>query len=83
MLRKARPAKDFPYKMPLFPLPVFVGIAIWLFILWSTGMKMISYGLIAISAGAIVYFIKAKANKEWPFANGLSDDPIIKQTEAG
>lgn len=83
MLRKARPAKDFPYKMPLFPLPVFVGIAIWLFILWSTGMKMISYGLIAIGAGAIVYFIKAKANKEWPFADVLSNNPIIKQTEAG
>ncbi len=83
MLRKARAAKNFPYKMPLFPLPVFLAIAIWLFILWSTGMKMVSYGLIVISTGTIVYFVKAKMNKEWPFADRLNNDPVIENAEAG
>ncbi len=68
LLRKSRPRQDFPYKMPLFPLPVILAIGIWLFILWSTGWQMVSYGLIVISTGTIVYFIKAKMNKEWPFA---------------
>jgi amino acid transporter len=45
LLRKARDRKDFPYKMPLFPVPVFIAIAIWLFILYSTGIKMTIYGL--------------------------------------
>ncbi len=67
LLRKSRSKQDFPYKMPLFPLPVILGIGIWLFILWSTGWQMVSYGLIVISTGTIVYFIKAKMNKEWPF----------------
>ena len=43
LLRKARDKKDFPYKMPLFPVPVFIAIAIWLFILYSTGIKMTIY----------------------------------------
>lgn len=77
LLRKTRAKENFPYKMPFFPIPVIMAIGIWLFILWSTGIKMISYGLIVISTGTIVYFIKAKWNKEWPFAEKLRDNPII------
>ena len=75
-LRKKRSKSDFPYKMPLFPIPVFVGMAIWLFILISTGIKLICYGLIVISVGTIVYFIKAKLNKEWPFAENEEIDIV-------
>ncbi|HEX8461683.1 MAG TPA: amino acid permease, partial [Segetibacter sp.] len=66
--------------MPLFPLPVYVAIAIWLFILYSTGWKLASYGLIVIAAGAIVYFIKAKANKEWPFEDESRNNPVVNKT---
>lgn len=74
LLRKKRSKDDFPYKMPLYPIPVFVGIAIWLFILVSTGIQLISYGLIVISLGTVVYFIKAKLNSEWPFAKEAKVD---------
>ncbi len=67
LLRKARSANSFPYKMPLFPLPVYIAIAIWLFILYSTGLTMATYGLVVIALGAIVFFIKAKVNNEWPW----------------
>ena len=70
LLRKAKNKSDFPYKMPLYPLPVFAAIAIWLYILVSTGFQLISYGLIVIGLGIIVYFIKAKVNDEWPFEVG-------------
>ena len=80
LLRKARDKKDFPYKMPLFPLPVYLAIAIWLFILYSTGLKLASYGLVVIAAGTVVYFIKAKVNHEWPFEKVLGDDPIINKS---
>lgn len=79
LLRKARAKSDFPYKMPLFPLPVYIAIAIWLFILYSTGFKMASYGLIVIAFGAIVFFIKAKVNNEWPFVKSSGNDPIINE----
>jgi len=67
ILRSKRNSDEFPYKMPLFPLPVFLAIAMWLFILISTGSKLMFSGLIVIFLGTVVYFIKATVQKEWPF----------------
>lgn len=58
---------NFPYKMPLFPLPIVLAIGMWVFILISTGSKLMFTGLIVIFFGVLVYFIKAKVRKEWPF----------------
>jgi amino acid transporter len=69
LLRKARGKDAFPYRMPLFPIPVFLGIILWAGILVSTGWKMVLTGLAVILAGSIVYFIKAKQTREWPFKN--------------
>ncbi|RYE18280.1 MAG: amino acid permease, partial [Sphingobacteriaceae bacterium] len=67
LLRKIKSKEDFPYKMPLFPLPAYLAIILWAGILISTGFTMVLGGLLAITTGAVVYFIKAKLNKEWPF----------------
>lgn len=48
----------FPYKMPFYPWPVIIVIAIWAFILFSTGLKMVAGGLIVISLGVLAYFVK-------------------------
>ncbi len=74
ILRKIMPKSSFPYKMPFFPIPVYIAIAIWLFILYSTGLTMVGYGLIVIVLGMIVFFIKAKVNREWPFVNTTESD---------
>lgn len=68
ILRSRKSETEFPYKMPLFPLPVIIAIAMWLFILISTGTKLMFSGMFVIFLGVIVYFIKAKFQKEWPFA---------------
>lgn len=67
LLHKVRGKQSFPWKMPLFPLPVYLAIVLWAGILFSTGLKMILAGIGVIAAGTIVYFIKAKRNEEWPF----------------
>ncbi len=67
LLRRKKNEVDFPYKMPLFPIPVFLAIGMWLFILVSTGSKLMTWGILVITIGLIVYFIKAKINREWPF----------------
>ena len=66
-LRSRKNPNTFPYKMPLFPFPVIIAIAMWFFILISTGSKLMFSGLVVIFLGGIVYFIKAKYQKEWPF----------------
>ncbi|MDQ6758117.1 MAG: amino acid permease [Bacteroidota bacterium] len=67
ILRRSKTETEFPYKMPLFPLPVYIAIAMWLFIFFSTGSKLIGGGLLVIFIGTIVYFIKAKIKNDWPF----------------
>jgi amino acid transporter len=67
LLRRSRSEVNFPYKMPLFPLPIILAILMWIGILVSTGFHMVLGGLSAIVLGMIVYFIKARMNGEWPF----------------
>ena len=78
ILRTEKNKDKFPYKMPLFPIPVYIAIAMWLFVFFSTGSKMIAGGLIVIFIGMIVYFIKAKLQNDWPFK--VSDTSKVSDT---
>ncbi len=67
LLRSKKNGVEFPYKMPFFPLPVILAIAMWLFILFSTGGKLMLGGIGVTIIGLVIYFIKAKIKVEWPF----------------
>ena len=56
LLRNRFGSKHLPFKMFLFPIPVIVSIAIWLFLFVSTGWFALWGSLIAF-AGVIVYFL--------------------------
>jgi len=68
ILRSKKNSTIFPYKMPLFPVPVILAIAMWIFVLFSTGSRLMEYGLLVIFLGMVVYFVKAKIQREWPFS---------------
>lgn len=74
LLHRKRGKEFFPWKMAWFPIPAILGIILWAGILISTGWQMILAGLGVIGLGTIVYFVKAKRNGEWPFANSESMD---------
>lgn len=67
LLRKRHPGKILPYKIPLYPLPIILAIAMWLMVFYATGLKVAAAFLIVLGSGLFVYFIKAKWNHEWPF----------------
>lgn len=67
LLRQRNGTKHLPYKMPLYPLPVIVVVALWLFVFFSTGFNIILSFLVLISAGIIVYFLFAKYSHLWPY----------------
>jgi len=67
LLRKRRGTIGLPYKMPLYPLPVILAIAIWLFVFLATGLKVIVSFIIVFCSGLVVYFVYAKLQKQWPF----------------
>jgi fructoselysine transporter len=68
LLRKKMGTKDLPFKMWLFPLPVIISIAIWIFLFISTGWFALWGSLIAV-AGVIVYMVKQRL---WP--EGIKED---------
>jgi len=67
LLRRRNGTEQLPYKMPLYPLPVILAILMWLFIFYATGLTIITTFFIVIGSGLLVYLIKAKVTKEWPF----------------
>lgn len=60
LLVKRKGKSYFPWKMPFYPIPLFMAIIIWVAIFYSTGAKMMISGLIVISLGLIAYFVSRK-----------------------
>ncbi len=63
LLRKRFGIKDLPFKMWLFPVPVVLSIAVWLFLFISTGWFALWGSLIAV-IGVFVYMIKVRVSKQ-------------------
>ncbi|MFN8252721.1 MAG: APC family permease [Ferruginibacter sp.] len=74
LLRKKRGTAGLPYKMPLYPAPVFLAILMWLFVFIATGMTIMLSFLVVFGSGIIVYLVHAKYMKKWPYAPGISDE---------
>jgi len=55
-LRRVKGTGKLPFKMWLYPVPVIVSVLIWLFVLYSTGLKAV-YGLLLAVAGMIMFYL--------------------------
>lgn len=82
LLRKRNGKQHLPYKMPLYPVPVILVIAMWLFVFYSTGLEVMGSFLIVFGTGLLVYFIYAKLQNQWPYMkqSDLSLDEDINKT---
>jgi fructoselysine transporter len=69
LLHKRKGNAFFKWKMPLYPLPVILAIAIWLYIFKSTEQKMMLIAGCIILTGILVYVIKSFYTKEFPFGS--------------
>ena len=67
LLRRKWPPERFPFKMWLYPIPAGIAIILWLALFVATGWQML-FGVAAILAGVIVFLVRSKGLKEWPFA---------------
>jgi fructoselysine transporter len=66
LLRERKSKAQLPFKMALYPLPVFVSIIFWLFVFFSTG-RFALWGSILIICGWIVYQLKTRMEKRQVF----------------
>jgi amino acid transporter len=67
ILRRKKPSSFFPFKMWLYPLPALIAIIMWIGLFFSTGMYFAIGGIVVISIGAVVFFIRSYYKKDWPF----------------
>jgi amino acid transporter len=66
-MRRLRPDIARPFSMPLYPLPVFIALAGWIFILVSSGMPYVLSGFGLLACGAAAYLWWARKSKDWPW----------------
>ncbi|MDQ2712401.1 MAG: amino acid permease [Acidobacteriota bacterium] len=67
LLRRYRTNIPRPFSMPLYPLPVLVALAGWLYILVSSGAAYVLIGLAMLALGVGAYLWRAKSLGEWPW----------------
>jgi amino acid transporter len=67
LLRRRNGTASLPFKMPLYPLPVIIAIAVWLLIFYSTGAKFMLSGLTVIVLGVGVFLLWSRRLGRWPF----------------
>lgn len=63
---------DLPFRMWLYPLPAIAAGALWLFVLVTTGWKLVAIGFAVLALGVVLYLIRARTVREWPFLTSNS-----------
>jgi hypothetical protein len=61
-----------PYRMWLYPWPVLVALAGWLFVFASVGLKLICLGLGSLTVGVLVFAAWSWKTGRWPFAGEIA-----------
>jgi hypothetical protein len=72
LIRRNRKDIQRPFHMPLYPLPVILASAGWLYILYETGIGYIGSGFGLVILGTGVYLLRARRLREWPFAGSTN-----------
>ena len=67
LLHRRRALADFPFRMPLYPVPVVLAIGVWLFIFFSTGLAFMLSGLAVIGLGIVAFLFSSRYRRRWPF----------------
>ncbi|HVZ39166.1 MAG TPA: APC family permease [Candidatus Kapabacteria bacterium] len=77
VLRTRNPAVHLPFRMWLYPVPAVLAIVAWAALYYATG-EFMYYALIAIGVGLVVFLIRTRLKREWPFGA-----PVVGAIEAG
>jgi len=67
LLRRRLGTANLPFRMPLYPLPVVVAVAVWLWVFWSTGPRFMLSGLGVIAAGVVAFLLWSRRLGRWPY----------------
>lgn len=67
LLRRRRPDLPRPYRLWLYPVPLAVALAGWLFVFATTQPPILLFGLVVLAAGVAGFAVWSWRGKTWPF----------------
>ena len=67
LLRRRVPEMPRPFRIWLYPLPVAVAFAGWLFIFSTTGPEVMLFGLGVLAFGVLAFLLWSIRLRRWPF----------------
>lgn len=69
VLRARQRSAPRPYRMPFYPIPAWIAIAGFVFLLLApTGaLRELGYALAILLAGVLVFLVRARRQRAWPF----------------
>ena len=68
MLLRRRPDVAKPFRMWLYPVPAFIALAGWIFLLLTSGWKLITLGVGTMVLGLLCFAAWSWHTRKWPFA---------------
>jgi amino acid transporter len=68
LIRRRNPQETDVYRMPLYPIPAVIALIGWLYIAGSSGVEYLAISAAMVAAGLGIYLLRAKRDREWPFA---------------
>jgi amino acid transporter len=66
-LRRRSPQMERPFRIWLYPLPVFVALAGWIFLLITTDKSTLAYATVTLVAGVVFFLVWSRWTHRWPF----------------
>ena len=67
LIRRVRKDIVRPFSMPLYPIPVLIALAGWIFILVSSGRVYVISGIAVVVFGVLAYLWRARQISVWPW----------------
>jgi amino acid transporter len=72
LLRRNAPDLARPFRIWLYPLPVFIALAGWIFLLVTTDQKTLAYAGVTLTLGTIFFLVWSRFTNRWPFAQTVA-----------
>jgi len=67
LLRRRAPDMARPFRIWLYPLPLVIACAGWIFIFATTGIEVMLFGLGVLGLGVLCFFLWSYRLRQWPF----------------
>lgn len=68
LLRRTQPDRPRPFRVWLYPVPLVLALAGWIFLFATTDPFVILFGLVLLALGGVAFLVWSHQTRRWPYA---------------